>query len=305
VNQAPAKLLISGICVAASVASAQDLTPRAYLITPAGSNAVTFVYSYNTGSVFVDPSLPVEGAKINFQVQALSYYRSYSLWGRSSNLTLLAPYILANGTGVVEGSRTQLYRSGLADGRIRLAINLKGGRAVPPREFASWHEKVLIGASLTVTAPTGQYDPARVVNGGANRWGFKPEIGFSRRWSQWVIDGYAGVWLFTANKAYFPGTRVRTQESVGAGEVHLTRYFKPRLWASLDGNFWAGGRSAVDGHRNQDRQRNSRAGITVAVPVTSHQSLKFSYARGAYVHIGGNYSTVSMGWQYSWVDKRD
>jgi hypothetical protein len=68
--------LITGICCGGSLAFGQDLAPRAYLITPSGANAVTLSYSFNDGSVFVDPSLPIEDLKITFQTQAISYYRS-------------------------------------------------------------------------------------------------------------------------------------------------------------------------------------------------------------------------------------
>ena len=170
-----------------------------------------------------------------------------------------------------------------------------------PSEFGSWREKGLLGVSFTAVVPTGQYDPARVMNGGANRWAFKPELGLTRRWGHWALDAYTGVWFFTSNSKYFPGTSVRLQQPVGAGEAHLTYGWKRSLWASLDGNFWIGGRSTVDGQKNADEQRNSRAGVTVAVPVSRHQTVKLSYARGAYVRIGGDFRTLSMAWQYSWL----
>ena len=174
-----------------------------------------------------------------------------------------------------------------------------------PSEFSSWHEKLLIGTSLTVIVPAGQYDPARVMNSGSNRWALKPEIGFSRRWGHWVVDSYAGAWFFTPNNKYFPRNNVRTQQPIGVGEAHLTFYAKPRLWASLDGNYWVGGRSTLNGQRNSDEQRNSRAGFTLAVPITQRQSVKLSYARGAYVTIGGAYRTISAAWQYSWLGKSE
>jgi hypothetical protein len=86
-------------------------------------------------------------------------------------------------------------------------------------------------------------------------------------------------------------------------ESHLGYYVKPRLWASLDGNFWAGGRSTLNGVEKEDTQKASRLGVTVSVPVRRRQSLKFSFSRGAYVSIGGNYQTVSTAWQYSWLGK--
>jgi len=79
---------------------------------------------------------------------------------------------------------------------------------------------------------------------------------------------------------------------------------KPRLWASLDGNFWVGGRTSLNGVENPSTvQRNSHIGGTASIPVSKHQSLKFSYNRGAYVIYGGNYQNISIGWQYSWLGK--
>ena len=143
----------------------------------------------------------------------------------------------------------------------------------------------MIGTTLTVIVPTGQYDPVRLINLGLNRWSFKPELGGSRRFGRWALDLYGGVWFFTANDAFFPGTTRRTQSPVGSAETHLSYTLKPRFWASLDGNFWTGGRTARNGIEGLDYQRNSRAGVTVSLPLTRRQALKFSYSRGAYIAV--------------------
>ena len=66
----------------------------------------------------------------------------------------------------------------------------------------------MVGASLTVVAPTGQYDSARQINQGSNRWAFRSEIGLSQRWKRWILDAYGAVWFFTANRHYFTGDLV-------------------------------------------------------------------------------------------------
>ncbi len=291
------------ILVGAAVASAQELVPRAYLVTPKGSNAVTLSWSWNSGDVTFDPSVPITDAGGRFQTQVLSYYHSYGLFGRSSNIVVSLPYAVANFQGVAAGTYTGVYRSGMVDARVRFSINLSGGPAMRLSEFAKWREKRLIGASLTVVLPTGQNDPARVINPGTNRWAVKPEVGVTRRWGRWVAEVYGGAWLFGANPHFFPGNARRTQSAMEAIESHLGYYVRPRLWASFDANFWAGGRSAMNGVEKQDTQRASRLGVTMSVPVGRRHSLKFSYNRGAYVSIGGNYHTVSAAWQYSWLGK--
>ena len=290
--------------------SAQDLAPRAYVITPLHSNAVTLAWSFYDGSINFNGALPVSDATGSYNVPILSYYHSFDFFGRSANVVAALPYGVGNFQGTINGAGTNLYRSGLVDSVFRLSVNLKGAPAMPVPQYLKWKQKVLLGASLKVIAPTGQYDPTKLINWGTNRWSFKPEFGYSQRWKKWVLDGYAGVWFFTANSdfwsrnSYYAGTRSQTQNPMGSFEGHLSYDFKPRLWASLDGNFWFGGKTTVGGVENSlSEQNNSRIGGTVSVPITKHQSLKFSYSDGTYIRYGGNYQNVSVAWQYSWIGK--
>ena len=220
------------------------------------------------------------------------------------------PYGVGHFQGAIYGAENHLYRSGLLDSAFRISVNLKGGPAMPPQDFVKWKQKVLLGATLKVTAPTGQYDPTKLINWGADRWGIKPEFGYSQRWGNWILDGSFGVWLFTtipeywSRNIYYEGTRSLSQAPIGAIEGHLSYSFDPRLWASLDGNFWFGGRATVGGVLNPlTQQANSRIGGTVAVPITKHQSLKLSYSDGDYIRYGGNYQNISLAWQYSWLGR--
>jgi hypothetical protein len=289
---------------------AQDLSPRAYVITPIHSNAVILSWSFFDGSIQFNGTAPVTGATGTYQVPIISYYHSFSFFGRSANVTGSLPYAVGNFQGTVQGAETKLYRSGLVDSVYRLSVNLKGGPAMPPQKFVKWQQKILLGVSLKVVAPTGQYDPTKLINWGANRWGFKPEFGYSERWGHWVLDGYAGVWFFTKNpdffsrNAFFPGTRSQSQNPIGSFEGHLSYDVKRRLWCSLDGNYWFGGKTSLSGVENPlTVQKSSRIGGTVSIPVSQHQSVKFSYNDGTYIRYGGNYQSVSAAWQYSWLGR--
>ena len=61
------------------VASAQDLSPRAYVITPLHSNAVTLTWSFYDGSIDYNGALPVSGATGTYSVPIFSYYHGFSL----------------------------------------------------------------------------------------------------------------------------------------------------------------------------------------------------------------------------------
>jgi hypothetical protein len=304
--------LASMVLVACSVhgLGAQDLTPRAYVITPLHSNAVTVAWSFYDGSINFNGALPVSDAKGTYSVPILSYYHAFDFFGRSANVVASLPYGVGNFNGTVAGAGTNLYRSGLVDSVYRLSINLKGGPAMSAREYVKWKQKVLLGVSVKVIAPTGQYDPTKLINWGTNRWSFKPELGYSQRWKDLQLDGYAGVWFFTTNSdfwsrnIYYEGTRSQSQNPIGSFEGHLSYEAKPRLWASLDGNYWFGGKTSINGIQNPvTQQANSRIGGTVSLPITKHQSLKFSYSNGTYIRYGGNYQSVTAAWQYSWLGK--
>jgi hypothetical protein len=47
-------------------------------------------------------------------------------------------------------------------------------------EFTNYHQNLIIGVSLAVTAPLGQYDSSKLLNIGENRWSFNPEMGISK-----------------------------------------------------------------------------------------------------------------------------
>jgi hypothetical protein len=286
----------------------QDLAPRAYVITPLHSNVITLSYSYFSGSVQFDGAVPITGAVAHVNVPSFTYYHSLNFFGHSANVTATLPYGVGNFRGTVTGAPAHAYRSGLLDSVYRFSVNLKGGPAMPLEGFLNWRQKMLIGTSLKIVAPSGQYDPTKLINLGANRWAFKPEIGYSQRWGRWLLDAYAAAWFFTtdpeffSHNPYFPGTQTQSESPVAAFEGHLSYDVRPHLWVSLDANFWRGGETSLNGVSNSlTVQRNSRIGATAAIPITKHQDLKISYNNGAYINYGGNYQNVSVAWQYSWV----
>lgn len=296
-----AGLLISA-CFPSTPCLAQDLAPRAYLITPTGSNAITLTYPFSAGDVQFNGAIPLTDFTARIGLPVLSYYHGFGLIGRSANITAWLPYGVGNFSAIVAGTERSLYRSGLIDSSYRLSVNLMGGPAMPFNEFIRWRQKTVVGASLTVIAPTGQYDRARLINQGGNRWAFKPEIGLSQRWGQWILDAYGAVWFFTANKHFFPGDQVKTQLPIGAIAMHLSYDVKPRLWFSVDGNFWYGGATSLNGlERANTTQKASRVGVTASIPLNKHQSLKFSYSAGVITRLVGDYQYVAGAWQYSWV----
>jgi hypothetical protein len=169
------------------------------------------------------------------------------------------------------------------------------------REFARAKPGTVVGTSFTVAAPSGQYDPAKLINLGTNRWALKPEIGVSHPIGRWDVDAYLGAWFFTDNDRYFPGTSHRTQGPVVTTQFHFSRSLTRRSWVAFDATFYAGGRTTVDGGAPSERQSNSRIGATLAIPAGQRQSLKVFYSTGATTRKGTDFDTFGAAWQVFWL----
>jgi hypothetical protein len=302
--------LAACLAIACHLGQAQDLSPRAYVITPIRTNALVLTNSYFNGGLLLEGAAPIADATAKLDAPILSFYHSMDFFGRSANITASLPYGVGNFSGVVLGAETNAHRSGTFDSVVRFSMNLKGGPAMDIRQFMKYRQKTVLGISLKVAIPTGQYDSKRLINLGANRWGFKPEFGYSRRMGHWILDGYAGIWFYTRNPDYFcnndyvPYHQYQKQQPIVAFETHLSYDVRNRLWISGDGNFWFGGKTSVNGVENPETlQRNSRIGATGSVPLNLHQSIKVSYSRGAYIRFGGNLDNLSVAWQYSWFGR--
>jgi hypothetical protein len=290
---------------------AQDLSPRAYLITPLHTNTINLTSSFFTGGLSIGAVTTID-ASGTYGVQLVTLYHSFSFFGRSANIAVWMPYGVGHFQASVIRASGEIYRSGLLDSGIRFSVNLKGGPAMPISEFMKWKPKIVLGASLKVIAPTGQYKPTDLINWGINRWAFKPEFGYSQRFrKKWTLDGYAGIWFYTTNQKFFsiPTPQPQTQSPIGSFEGHLSYDAKnyrgkPPLWFSFDGNFWFGGTTSVGGISDPaTRQTASRIGGTAAIPLNQHQSIKASFSTGTYYRVGGNYKNVSVSWQYSWLGR--
>ena len=293
------RALLTGFCaVCWQPVFAQELEPRAYSVSPVGVNILVLSYMNSQGDVVFDPTLPVEDATATINTAVLGYVRSVDFFGRSANVAVQIPYTVGTAKGRAFGDFQSIRRSGLPDSRLRFSVNLRGAPAMNLGEFVQYRQKTNLGTSFVLIPPNGQYDPNKLINLGSNRWAFKPELGLSRAFGRWVLDLYGGVWLFSANKNFTGSTR--QQDPIGTSQVHLSYTLRRRLWVAFNANYFVGGRTAVDGIRRFDLQRNSRLGATISVPVGKRQSIRFAYSSGAFTTVGADFKRVAVAYQYLW-----
>ncbi len=289
------------ILTAVSFVSAQELDPRAYQPGPVGINAVTLVYTHSFGDILFEPSFPAKDVQASLHLGGAGYYRTFDFFGRFANISIAVPYAAGHLNGSVEDVQREIYRSGLGDMRTRFAVSLKGTPAMSLAEFAKHRKEANLGVSLSVVAPTGQYDSQKVINVGQNRWAFKPEVGLSKFINKWQMDIYGGAWFFGDNDNFLGQTL--TQKPLGSFQFHLTYNLRPGFWFGVNSNFYVGGRTTVNGIPGTIVQRNSRLGGTVTIPINRNQSVKFAASRGVIATRGGDFTSLGASYNYAWANK--
>ena len=284
----PASIAVVVACILLAVASgarAQDIEPRAFSNAPIGVNFLVVGYAYTRGGLAFDSALPVTNPDLATSNAVVGYAHVFDFWGKSGKFDAIVPYTWLSGTADLLGQPIQRTVDGFGNSLFRVSVNLYGAPALPLKEFASYQQDVIVGVSLQVGAPWSQYDPSRVVNIGTNRWSFKPEVGVSKAMGPWTLEFTAAATLFTDNEDFYGGNK-RSQDPLYSTQVHAIYNFESGIWASLDGTYFVGGRTSINGELNSDLQSNWRIGGTLAFPVDRWNSVKL-YANSGAVRADG------------------
>ncbi len=281
--------------------SAQELAPRAYWPAPRGTNVLVLGYQYSRGDVVTDPSLPITGVDSNINFAQFSYQRTLSLSGRTANLQFNLPYTWGSTEGFAEGEFRSRRVSATADARIRVAVNLLGAPTMDGAGFQALRAQpsTIVGASVLIQAPTGGYDSDKLINAGTNRWAVKPAVGVI--WplrTTWLLEFELGAWLFGDNDSFLGTTR--KQDPILSSELHLVKRIRPGFWASVDVNYYVGGRTTVDEVARADLQRNSRIGVTAVFPFKGRHAIRVAYSTGVVTESGGDFENFGLNYAYAW-----
>lgn len=285
------------LCLISLHLKSQELEPRAYAALPVKTNALAVVYGVANGNVLTDPSQPIQDAELHSHNIAVGYVRTFGLANKLARVQIVTPLAFTKGTADYLGKDTSITRSGFGDTRIRFGINLIGAPALERKDFKTYQQNAIIGFSIVASIPTGLYYADKLFNLGSNRWGFKPEIGVSRRFKHVYAEAYAGVWFYTNNTKYL-SVKTQKQEPVFSLQAHFSYYFKNQMWVGVNGNWFSGGETFVDNTVSGNLANNWRMGATLSMPVAKQHSLKFQFHVGAFTNTGYDYNVVSMAYQY-------
>ena len=287
------------MAAAGAAAQAQDIEPRAYSNAPVGVNFAIAGYAQTRGGLEFPDAAQLANARMKTSTAVFAYARALDLWGMSGKFDAIVPYMDLSGTALYRGDPVERNVAGLIDPRFRLSVNFYGAPALGMPEFRQYRQDLIVGASLQVGVPLGQYDPSRLINIGNNRWSFKPEFGASKAFGAWTLEGKLAAAIFTDNNNFFGGKH-RSQEPIYSAQGNAIYSFANGVWASLDATYYAGGRTTLDGVRGDDLQQNWRVGATLALPVNARNSVKLYASSGVFARTGNNFDAAGIAWQYRW-----
>ena len=258
--------LTSGLVLAGcSGLQAQELEPRSFNNIPINETFVFVGAVRSEGDLSPPGSSPLQEAELRIDGLAVGVSRTFALAGDSAKVDFSGSRLCYEGEGLFMDEYVEGRRCEYGDPRAKLTWNFSGAPAMTLKEFAGWQQDIVIGASVAVAAPWGDYTSRQLINAGANRWTVKPVVGISQRYGRtWQWEAKLGATFFETNDDYFNNTRLK-QDPLYSTSLHLI-YNLPRGWLSLDANYFTGGRTEVDGVRQDNRQDNSRWGAHLESP---------------------------------------
>lgn len=282
-----------------SAANAQSIEPRAYAPAPYDTNFVILAYTEARGAIPIDPALPLSDIDLKVHSALGAYARSLNLFGKSGKFDVILPYAKLSGDAVYLGEPVERNVDGFSDPLARMTILLHGAPAMSVQEFRGYRQDWVVGASVQVAVPIGQYDDERLLNLGSNRWSVKPEIGVSKAVGRWTVELATGATFYSDNEEFF-GTHKRSQKPIYSAQSHIIYTVAPNLWVAANLSWFGGGRTSIDGIKDDNLQKNWRAGLTAAVPLDRRFSLKANASTGVSARTGNNFDLYGLAVQYRW-----
>lgn len=282
---------------------AQDLEPRFLSSVPNHTNFMGLVYAYSSGDILLN-SQSIEGLNAKLNTIVGFYGRSFKLFNKPGKFDIVLPYSFGNFNAFVNGIDSTASRNGLQDPTFRMSMIWVGDEALDLKDFIKREKKRFkLGTAFKVKAPLGRYDKTKLINLGANRWGFEIKVAGAYAITKRIIaEAHIDTWFFTENSAFFNGHTLQ-QKPMLTFQLHLAYIFGPKFWVSASiGQVTLGG-TLIDDIEQNNNLNNSKYGLVTSYKPTKTGSLKFSITNGLYTGRGADFTTALLGYTFVWFDK--
>ncbi|OUM75940.1 phenol degradation protein meta [Pseudomonas caspiana] len=290
-----------GITVVLPPITAHADNARDWQNLPTDLNMIFGYYNLIDTNTPIDTSLPIDGLSLNADLYILRYARSFGIDGRNSAIQIIQPY--ADVSASFDNARFfdgTKHDGGMGDTQLVFVHNLFGGPALTKEEFANWKPETFLTGAFWLTTPTGDYDKKQILNIGANRWVFKPELAFGTPIGPTWLEFNTYVSLYGDNDDYLGDNKLE-QKPLYAVEGHYSYSFNRALWASLDATYNKGGETKINGVNQDNQQQNTLVGASLGFMLSPQFGGLIAYSDTVSERSGSpDVNTWTLRLQYVW-----
>jgi hypothetical protein len=275
-------ILAVALCLAASgTARAQGDGPRVFLLSPTGLNVFSFTYMELSSNYNFAQDILVPSADLDSDVEAFAYIRFFNVGGRFAQIWLTPVFGGVGGTATIapvpglppalSGTIQAPRINGWADPYVAFRVGLVGAPALTLPEFVKHKPGFQMYALLGANIPIGDYESARPVNLGTNRWAIRAGVPMVQPWGNpakpTVLEVNPSIYFYTANDDPQGAADERTQDPLFVVESHLTHNLTPKFWVGGDLRYQVGGETKTDGIADDNQSNHAGGGFSIGYQI--------------------------------------
>jgi hypothetical protein len=284
--------------------AAQEMEPRRWTHLPTGLDIVAAGYAHTDATIPSDPVIRLENATVEIDTWLASYIHTFALLDKSARIEIRQPWQSGQWTGTLNGTPTTVEREGWGDTIARFAVNLIGAPPLDGKAYRDYRatadNETIVGAALMMQLPTGEYMKDKLINLGANRFTFRPQLGAVHRMANWSFELTGAVAFFTDNDEFFNGNKLK-QDPLFTLDSHVVYTFRSGFWSALSVGLAAGGETSVNGNDKNDRREDVGWALSAGYPITNWLGVKVAYIDSRRrARVGNDSETIAVGLTASW-----
>ncbi len=273
------------LSLGAKFSYAQGDGPLAMPLGPTGLTLALPLYSHMEANYTPSQDIVFDGGSLKLNTYSMIIIQNFRIGNR------FAQAWVAPGYGTISGDLSAfgmeflgVDRNGWLDLNFTFRVGLNNNTpALNIAEFAQWEPKFQIYGLAAVNMPVGLYDSERVINLGANRWGFRfglpmviPLNKNLERPATWEVT--PSVYFFSKNNDPLLGDE-KSQALLGLLETHFSKYLTPAFYGTLNFQYQYGGVTSLDGEETSDPINQLGAGVSLGYVFFEAITLQVSYGK--------------------------
>lgn len=263
----------------------QDDGARLYMMVPDKTTIASVRLHSMHSNLAVDPGSVAEGDHLDTTLAVFQFVQTLKIAGGQSSMFLVVPASRIEPDIAQPGSAMSGSVSGLGDAQLGFVLGVSGTPALSPEAYTKHKPGLAMNLLAKIFFPTGQYDSARSINVGANRWALRLGVPIVYAIGDTMTDPQLTTIELMPTVTFFGtnsepmGADVTKQDPLFIMEGHLTRGLTSKFWASLDMLWREGGEVKIDGVGVGNSQRALSLGATGTLAINKNSSLRMSYGK--------------------------